>query len=64
MKYQKFTPLDCKDKEIRKFEFVARTQFLCKFLFHFDLGFSKNRKNAHKPIDFLKSVDFFIYSDG
>ena len=28
MKYQKFTPSDCKDIEIRKFEFVAKTQLL------------------------------------
>jgi len=29
LKYQRFTPSGCKDKEIRNFEFVAKTQFLC-----------------------------------
>ena len=28
MKYQKLTPSDCKDIEIKKFKFVAITQFL------------------------------------
>ena len=33
LKYQRFTPEpDCKDKEIRKVEFVAKTRFLCKWL--------------------------------
>ena len=27
MKYQRFTLLGCEDREIRKFEFEARTQF-------------------------------------
>ena len=29
MKYQRFTSSDLKDKGIRKFEFVAKTHFLC-----------------------------------
>ena len=29
LKYARFTPSGCKYKEIRKFEFVAKTQFLC-----------------------------------
>ena len=29
LKYQKCTLLGCKDIEIRKFEFVTKTQFLC-----------------------------------
>ena len=29
MKYQKSTPSDCKDKGMRKFELVAKSQFLC-----------------------------------
>ena len=29
LKYQRFTPLVSKDKRIRKFEFVAKAQFLC-----------------------------------
>jgi len=28
LKYQRCAPLGCKDKEIRKFELVAKTQFL------------------------------------
>ena len=40
LKYQSFTLSGCKDKGIRKFEFVAKTQFLCKQI-HF-LGFSRN----------------------
>ena len=28
LKYRRFTPSGCKDIEIRKFEFVAKTQFL------------------------------------
>ena len=31
MKYQKFTPSDCKDIEIKKFEFVPKTQFHGEF---------------------------------
>ena len=30
LKYQRFTPSGCKDKGVRKYEFVAKTQFLCK----------------------------------
>ena len=30
IRLQRFTPLGSKNKGIRKFEFVARTQFLCK----------------------------------
>ena len=30
LKYQRFTPHGFKDKEIRKFEFVEKTQFLCQ----------------------------------
>jgi len=30
IRLQRFTPSGCKNKGIRKFEFVARTQFLCK----------------------------------
>ena len=30
LKYQRLTPLGCKDKAILKSEFVAKTQFLCK----------------------------------
>ena len=30
LKYQKLTPLGCKDIGIIKFEFVAKTQFLLK----------------------------------
>ena len=30
LKYQRFTPSGCKDIEIRKFEFVANSQLLCK----------------------------------
>ena len=29
LKYQRFTPSDFKEIGIRKFEFVAKTQFLC-----------------------------------
>ena len=29
LKYQRFTPLGCKDIGIRKFKFVSKTQFLC-----------------------------------
>ena len=29
LKYQRFTPLGCKDIGIRKSEFVTKTQFLC-----------------------------------
>ena len=29
MKYQRFAPSGCKDIGIRRFEFVAKTQFLC-----------------------------------
>ena len=29
LKYRKFTPSGCKDIEIRKFEFMPKTQFLC-----------------------------------
>ena len=29
LKYQRFAPSDCKDIGIRRFEFVAKTQFLC-----------------------------------
>ena len=32
LKYQRFTPEDCRDAGIRKFEFVATTQFLCFIL--------------------------------
>ena len=32
LKYQRSTTLGCIDKEIRKSEFVARTQFLCPYL--------------------------------
>ena len=35
LKYQRFTPSDCQDKEIRKFEFVTKTQFLYISLFFF-----------------------------
>jgi len=28
LKYRRFTPSGCKDKVIRKYEFVAKTQFL------------------------------------
>ena len=31
LKYQRFTPSDCKDIRVRKCEFVAKTQFLCFF---------------------------------
>jgi len=31
---ERFTPLDCKDIRIRKFEFVATTQFLWIFFDH------------------------------
>ena len=30
LKYIRFTPSDCKDIEIRKCKFVAKTQFLLK----------------------------------
>jgi len=29
LKYQRFAPSDCEDIGIRRFEFVAKTQFLC-----------------------------------
>ena len=29
MKYQRLTPSGCKDKGVKKYEFVAKTQFLC-----------------------------------
>ena len=29
LKYQRFKPSDCEHIEIRKFELVAKTQFLC-----------------------------------
>jgi len=29
LKYQGFPPSGCKDIKIRKYEFVAKTQFLC-----------------------------------
>ena len=32
MKYQKFTPSGCKNIEIRKFDLVAKTQFLCTYV--------------------------------
>ena len=32
LKYQIFTPSNCKDIGFRKFEFVAKTQFLYTFL--------------------------------
>ena len=32
LKYQRFTPLGCKDIGIRIFEFVAKTQFLCSVI--------------------------------
>ena len=35
LKYQKFTLKDCQDIGIGKFEFVAKTQFLCKKCFFF-----------------------------
>ena len=49
LKHQRFTPLGCKDVEIRKFEFVVKTHFLLReFLshirFHFefrDYGYNK-----------------------
>ena len=40
LKYQRITPLGCKDIKIRKFEFVAKTQFL----------FFKIRKNIKTAI--------------
>ena len=33
LKYQRFTPSDCQDIEIRQFEFVTKTQFLYISLF-------------------------------
>ena len=33
MKYQRFTPSDCKDVGIRNLKFIAKTQFLCNFSF-------------------------------
>ena len=35
LKYHRFAPLGCQDIGIRRFEFVAKTQFLC-------LGFNRN----------------------
>ena len=32
LKYQRFTPSDCKDTWIRQFEFVTKTHFLCATL--------------------------------
>ena len=32
LKYQGFPPLGCQDIRIRKFEFVAKTQFLCELV--------------------------------
>ena len=33
LKYQRFTPSGCEVIAVRKFEFVAKTQFLCLFIF-------------------------------
>ena len=32
LNYQRFTPSDCMDIGIRKFEFVAKTQFFCEYV--------------------------------
>jgi len=35
LKYQRFKPSGCKDIGIRRFEFVAKTQFLYLFIIYF-----------------------------
>ena len=44
MNFQKLTPTGCKDIRIRTFEFVAKTQFLCKS--HFKLLIFRWKSNS------------------
>ena len=53
LKYQRFTPSDCKDIEIIKFEFVAKTNSLILFyLFYVDNDNPKYKTN--QKFTFLK----------
>ena len=44
MKYQSLAPSGCKDIGLRRFEFVAKTQFLCTFLVF--LNYTSHHKNV------------------
>ena len=41
LKYQRFTPSDCKDTWIRQFEFVTKTHFLCATLSQYTVLYEK-----------------------
>ena len=62
LKYQSFTLFGCQGKGIRKFEFVAKTQFLCKKI-HF-LGFLRNNiryyRVSHKGWDVFSIPNFTV----
>ena len=69
MKYQRFAPYGCKGIEIRRFEFVTKTQFLLKHFPPLDSSSAKEVKtetpvskfNEFKPR--LKLVPFKFLSD-
>ena len=48
LKSQRFTHLNCKDIGIRKFEFVAKTQFLCCRTSHDPGRDDTNLESYHK----------------
>ena len=60
MKYKKFTPSDCKEIGIDKFEFVAKAQFLSSL---FILGIHEVYINK-KMIFQTKSYDFILTNIG
>ena len=58
LKYQKFTPSDCKGIGILKFEFVAKTQQL-----YLDSYFDKNQKNKSvEKGDFVRNFRLNVHN--
>ena len=55
LKNQRFTPSDCKDIGIRTFEFVAKTQFICKEFFQYVKKETIAKRTAVK-IRFIKEM--------
>ena len=77
LKYQRPTPSGCKDIGIRKFEFVAKTQFLCAFFlnnknrhyfifsgqhfFHFNHKSSLSHVSCYKIFELDRFSRFYVY---
>ena len=62
LKYQRFTPSCCKDIQIRKFEFAAKTQFLWgKFVQKFR-RFAWTNKQTNRDNYFIYIKNQFDYS--